>query len=209
MYLTIDNIEYEVVIIRKPIKNLYIRVKDDLKIYVNASRWASINEIKKILNNEIDSIIKMILKQKNKSNYNNLILGEYVEIVTVPNQGYPELKDNMLFIKDESKLDLYYKKLAAKIFNKRLDIIHNIFEEDIPYPTLRIRKMKSRWGVCNRRNNTITINLELLKRKLEYIDYVIIHELSHFVHFNHSKSFWGLVEKYMPNYKKLRKELKE
>jgi predicted metal-dependent hydrolase len=84
-----------------------------------------------------------------------------------------------------------------------------MFEENIPYPLLKIRKMTSRWGVCNRKNNSITLNLELIKWDPIYIDYVITHELSHFVHFNHSASFWKTVSKYCPSYKILRKNLRE
>ena len=55
----------------------------------------------------------------------------------------------------------------------------------------------------------VTLNTELIKYGYEQIDYVIIHELSHFVHFNHSKDFWSLVEKYKKNYKVNRKNLRE
>ena len=69
--------------------------------------------------------------------------------------------------------------------------------------------MKTRWGVCNRKNITVTLNLELIKYDLNKVDYVIVHELSHFVHFNHSKNFWNTVSKYCPKYKQIKKELKE
>ena len=69
--------------------------------------------------------------------------------------------------------------------------------------------MKTRWGVCNKRDTSITLNANLMKEKIECLDYVIVHELSHFVHFNHSKEFWNTVEKYCPYYKKIRKSLKE
>ena len=69
--------------------------------------------------------------------------------------------------------------------------------------------MKTRWGVCNKKTNTVTLNSELIKYDISKIDYVIIHELSHFLHFNHSRSFWNQVEKYCPNYKKIRNELKD
>ena len=69
--------------------------------------------------------------------------------------------------------------------------------------------MTTRWGVCNRKNNTVTLNSELMKYSLDKLDYVIIHELSHFVHFNHSSDFWLLVSKYCINYKKVRKELRD
>ncbi len=67
--------------------------------------------------------------------------------------------------------------------------------------------MKTRWGVCNRASNTVTLNTNLIKYDISKLDYVIIHELSHFIHFNHSKAFWLTVSKYCPNYKIIRKEL--
>ena len=69
--------------------------------------------------------------------------------------------------------------------------------------------MTTRWGVCNIRDNSVTLNTKLIEYDIEKLDYVIIHELSHFIHFNHSKSFWNQVEKYTPNYKQIRKELKD
>ena len=53
--------------------------------------------------------------------------------------------------------------------------------------------MKTRWGVCNRSNNTITLNSELLKKEITLLDYVIVHEMCHFKHPNHSKDFWNEV----------------
>ena len=69
--------------------------------------------------------------------------------------------------------------------------------------------MKSRWGVCNRGNNTITLNKQLIKKDISLLDYVIVHELCHFKYPNHSKYFWNEVAKYYPNYKLARKQLKE
>ena len=87
--------------------------------------------------------------------------------------------------------------------------IYNLFEEKIPYPAIRIRSMKTRWGVCNKRTKVITLNSKLIRESIDKLDYVIVHELSHFVCFDHSSSFGALVEKYCPNYKKIRKELKD
>ena len=83
------------------------------------------------------------------------------------------------------------------------------FTKKIPYPSLKIRKMTSRWGVCNIRTHEITLNLELIKRDVSYLDYVIIHEMSHLIHGDHSAAFWKLVGDNMPNYKKYREEMKE
>ena len=89
-----------------------------------------------------------------------------------------------------------------------MDYYYNIFEEQIPIPNLKIRKMTSRWGVCNIKNHNVTLNLELSKYNIECLNYVIVHELSHFIHPNHSKDFWFLVGKYYPNYKEIRKYLR-
>ena len=67
--------------------------------------------------------------------------------------------------------------------------------------------MRTRWGVCNTRTNTITLNSELLKKEIELIDYVIIHEMCHFFEQNHSKQFWNLVSMACPDYKEKRKKL--
>ena len=69
--------------------------------------------------------------------------------------------------------------------------------------------MTTRWGVCNVNTHVITINLELIKRDISYLDYVIVHEMSHLIYGDHSKSFWKLVSENIPNYKKYREEMKE
>ncbi len=96
-----------------------------------------------------------------------------------------------------------------RVFSERLEYNYDLFDEKIPFPKLKIRKMKTRWGVCNKRDNSVTLNAKLIKYSLREIDYVIIHELSHFVHFDHSREFWETVSKYMPLYKKAVKVLKE
>ena len=82
-------------------------------------------------------------------------------------------------------------------------------EESIPKPNLKIRKMKTRWGVCNIENHNVTLNSELYRYDIECLDYVIVHELSHFIEANHSQDFWLQVSKYCPNYKEIRKKLKD
>ena len=68
--------------------------------------------------------------------------------------------------------------------------------------------MKTRWGSCNYNKRYVNINIELIKRSRFEIEYVILHELAHLKHPNHSKKFYDYVEKYMPNYKIAEKMLK-
>ena len=83
-----------------------------------------------------------------------------------------------------------------------------MFEESILLPNLKIRKMKTRWGVCNIKTNNITLNFYLSRYNIECLDYVIIHELAHLLEANHSKKFWNIVSKYCSNYKDIRKKLR-
>ena len=105
-------------------------------------------------------------------------------------------------------LDKFYKEACLKVFSERLNKCALLFD-NLPRFSLRIRKMTTRWGVNNRGNNTITLNSELIKKDVTLIDYVCIHELCHFIHANHSKSFWIEVEKRYPYYKEARRRLKD
>lgn len=72
---------------------------------------------------------------------------------------------------------------------------------------IRIRDIKYAWGSCSA-NKNVTISYKLIYYSKDAIKYVILHELCHIKHMNHSKEFWDLVATYMPNYKEIRKELK-
>ena len=70
-----------------------------------------------------------------------------------------------------------------------------------------IKNIKYAWGSCSSKKN-ISINQALAKKSEKEIEYVVLHEMSHLIHMNHSKEFWNLVGKYMPDYKIWRKKLK-
>lgn len=212
MHFLIDDIEYNVIIEKKNNKNLYIRVDKDLNIKVSSPFLYTKKMIMSILKDNEKSVIRMIKNQKKKNEnkkeerYN--LLGNKLNVL-YNDVKRPMFTDNTLIVKDEKMLDSWFKKEAKKVFKYYLDEAYYVFDEDIPYPKLKIRSMKTRWGVCNRRDNSVTLNLELIKKDKKYLNYVIVHELSHFVHFDHSKAFWKTVNKYCPEYKLVRKELKE
>jgi predicted metal-dependent hydrolase len=72
---------------------------------------------------------------------------------------------------------------------------------------LTLKLTKTRWGSCDKRKGIIMLSLKLLLVEPELLDYVIVHELAHLRHANHSKNFWKLVAQKCPNHKKLRKTL--
>ncbi|CCH49770.1 M48 family metallopeptidase [Pseudodesulfovibrio piezophilus] len=77
----------------------------------------------------------------------------------------------------------------------------------LPYEALRVRRQKTRWGSCSARG-TISVNAKLLFLPLELLDHLLLHELCHTVHLNHSKKYWSLVAHYAPEYLQLEDELK-
>ncbi len=77
-----------------------------------------------------------------------------------------------------------------------------------PLPALRIRTMKSRWGVCHMTKRYITLNTQLLLQPPPAQEYVLLHEIVHFRHPNHSKRFHGEMQRLMPDYKERKKLLR-
>lgn len=209
MKYKIQNNEYNVEIIRKKNKNTYIRVKPDLTIYVTTNYLVTNMQINKLLKSNNSFLDKEISRLSNKIETNDTFLyqGVVYDIIVMPSNRVNFI-DNRVYITDRKQLDKWLKKETKIIFNKHVESMYKLFDKDIEFPIIKIRKMKTRWGVCNKRDNSITLNSELSKYSLDKLDYVIIHELSHFIHFNHSKDFWDLVSNYCPNYKKTRKELK-
>ena len=211
MKLQIDNNIYPIVIERKKSnKNTYIRVKKDMTIQVTTNYFTSQKAITKLIEENTDKIEKMINQQKTKNENNTgfFYLGKKYDVVYVEYCDI-SLGESKVFLNKKLDIDKWYKKQARVIFKDHLDNIYHRFSKRIPYPDLRIRKMTTRWGVCNVKTKTVTLNLELIKRDTKYLDYVIVHELSHLIHANHSSKFWDLVEENMPDYKKYRKEMKD
>lgn len=211
MKLDIDGNLYEIVIERKVgNRNTYIRVKKDLKVHVTTNTFTTNKMIEKLINENYDKIVKMfeVQEKKKENNEGFFYLGKKYDIVYA---SYCDISfgEEKVFINKNLDIDKWYKNQAKKLFLERLDYQYSRFSKRIPYPTLRIRKMTSRWGVCNIRTKVLTLNLELIKRDIKYLDYVIVHELSHLIHGDHSSDFWKLVGENMPDYKKYREEMKE
>ena len=211
MKYCLDGNMYPVIIVKKNNKNTYIRVKEDCTIYVTTNYLASKLYIQRLLDNNQDYIRSSIARRKEQEKKKEQFsyLGQVYDIVFVPTLKRMEIDGNRIYIKDKKALETWYKKETRRIFELRLNKIYNEFEESVPFPKLKIRAMKTRWGVCNKVRETITLNAKLIRYDIEKIDYVIVHELSHFIHFNHSSFFWNLVSKYAPNYKAIRSELNE
>lgn len=202
MFFEINNKVYSIKIIRKNNKNTYIRLKDDI-IQVTTNYFVSNKRIKKLIEENIDFLIKSV--KKNKTGF--YIMGKKYDVIYDEKIKDIYIENDTIITKNEKTLLNFQIQKINEIFSERLLINYNKFNENIPFPKLKIRKMKSRWGVCNKKTLAITLNYNLINYDYECLDYVIIHELAHFVHFNHSKDFWSVVSKYEPNYKLIKKKL--
>ena len=215
MKIIIDEVEYNIIIERKAFKkNITIRLKDDMNFYVSCNISTPEFVIKKLFNDSKDSLRRMIKKvtiraNRHKEEENNFYyLGKKFDIVYLNQKGLTMTYDR-IYVPHDFDFDKWYLKEAKKIFQDELDRIYNDFVYKIPYPSLTIRKMKTRWGVCNYKTKRVTLNFNLIKKDIKYLDYVIIHELSHLLYHDHSKDFWKCVEANMPEYKDIRKDLKK
>ncbi len=209
MLYSIDQEKLEVVILKKNNKNTYIRIKDDMKIYITTNYFVTKKQVKKILDENYTSLQKMLNRVKSQKEKEDIFyyLGEKYDIILMKVEKVEMIRQK-IYTTDMKMFNKWYQANMKEIFMDHLTNWYQQFEENIPFPKLKIRKMKTRWGVCNIRDNSVTLNSELMKYDLEKLDYVIVHELSHFIHFNHSKDFWNLVYKYYPEYKRVRRELR-
>lgn len=105
-------------------------------------------------------------------------------------------------------LDCWYMEQAKRVFKECAEpLIRQMAKYNVAPKSFTIRKMKTRWGSCSRKGS-ISLNLHLVKLPEQCIKEVILHELCHLVHFNHSKAFYDLMTVEMPDWKVWKKELK-
>ena len=210
MEVELDGRNIKVFITRKNNKNMYLRVKPD-GIHISCNYFVTKGMILSFITNNESAIIESYdrLQKKEKKKEEFYYLGNKYDVVILNTISKIEFVDNQVFVKNKTYLNTFLKNEASRIFNERLEVCYNLFEEDIPYPKLVIGKMTRKWGYCNKRQELVKLNFDLIKYSIDEIDYVIIHELCHLLEFNHSKRFWSFVKKYKPDYKKNQSVLKE
>ncbi len=211
MDLKINGVKYPVVIEKKMRnRNTYIRVNKDLEIKVTTNYFTTNRFIVDLINDNYSRICDMLDVQlkKKENNEGFFYLGKKYDVVYKDMSGI-EFMDDRVFMSKDFDIYKWYKKQAKSLFLEHLNNIYDNYSIKLPKPSLRIRKMTSRWGVCNTKTKRVTLNSELIRMPLFCLDYVIYHELSHLIYGNHSKDFWSLVEENCPEYKKIRKYMKE
>ncbi len=160
-------------------KTLSIKINKDATLTVHAPRFASKKEIAKIVSEHRTWIEKSIIKQKAK------------------NERFANLGED-----DIKRL----KKEARKYFSEKTRIFADYM--GLKYGRITITSATTRFGSCSSQKN-ISFSYRLMLFPEAAREYVIVHELAHLVYMNHSKKFYSLIEKILPDYKKRRLLLKE
>lgn len=180
MKLALEKFEY---IIKKSRRTtISVQITPDQKLLVKAPAYTSIKEVEEFLREKRDWIIKQINRTK------------------VTSQQAAQM--GILSDKELRKL----KRDAKKIIPERVEYYAKL--SGITYNRIFIRLQKSRWGSCSIEGN-LNFNALLALMPLEVLDSVVVHELCHRRHMDHSKAFYDEVLKIFPDYKKWDKWLKE
>ena len=213
-YLQILGKTYQCNIIRENIKRVYIQYKENVVIIKCPKRMKD-NDILNIIENNEIKIAKIINKVNNKVKYsyeNGSEIPFYGQKLKIIYSNELLIRNGYMYLdarNPKESYNLLAKKYGEIFYKERINYF--ISKYNLPYKVNKIviREMKTRYGVCNIRDKKITFQTHLAVYPLECIDYVIVHELSHFKVQNHSKEFYYEVAKILPDYKIRQKRLKE
>ena len=212
-----QTIEFEITR-SKTCKNTYITVERDIGVVVKTSNDTLISEIKTLVKSKASWIIKKLEALGESINYGKMVTGSrlfymgksyYVELIKEDRKKYEvEFIHSKFLIKtplnmeqeDLNKtIELFYLEKAKGKITK---LTHKYSDKMKLFPQhLGFIKSKTKWASCSA-NNRITFNYEVMKLSSSLINYVVVHELAHIQHKNHSKDFWALVKKFMNDYQK-------
>jgi Predicted metal-dependent hydrolase len=199
----------------KKIKSIYIKVIDG-QIVVSAPLYTSIHSIEELLIQYQDKLIDKVCQYKPNIEYRDegivkIYNHDYIIKLRDINQKKCVLHDHYLYVYHhslENVIDIFLKKLLLDYIEERI-IYYLTYHFDLDMPRIEIKHYKGRWGSCFYKENKVTFNLSLVHLEKDLIDYVIVHELCHFLQANHSRYFYNEIEKRIPNYKECIRRLKE
>lgn len=220
--MVIDGIEIELE--KKNIKNMYIRVREDGSVKVTAPKRIKDEEVRKFVSSRKNWIVEhreQVLRQQQenpgKNNFTSLELwGETlpIEVVNTNGKAKIELQEGvvMMFVAgsadDDVKMKLineWYRGILKKEVARCIPRLENLV--GVKVDEWHIKNMKTKWGTCNVWDKRIWLNLQLVKKPPECLDYVIIHELTHLLERSHNAVFKGYMDQFCPDWRQLRKTL--
>jgi len=213
------------VIIKKTnrIKTVSFLIKNQ-SLILSVPKYISSNEIDSIIESKIHWIKKKLINEKennlqNKRLYSEgeifLYLGQEF-ILKIKKNEIPNivLKENNLLLdiiepENLPKIKEYIREWYKNKSINKLNIVHKYYESLIGLKVNKIKfgEYKSKWGSCNS-NKVISYDWRIIMAPNSVINYLVVHEISHLLHPNHSQYFWQHVEKFIKDYRDQRKWLK-
>lgn len=224
-------LEYELE--RKRVKNVNLRVRTDGSVYVSANRYVSVAQIEDFITSNYDFIQNARAKYEKIRNSNPICnLSEYKDgekicvfgqiktlKVVQSDKNYVESDENniTIYVKNLDDIALkmktfesYKRKTLMNVLNEICNRIYPTFKSyGVDFPEIRIRKMVSRWGSCMPIKKVVTFNTVLFFVPIDCVEYVAVHEFTHFLHPNHSKEFHSAMTVFMPDWEIRKQKLQK
>ena len=209
-------------LIRSSRRTIGLEIEKNGELWVRAPKRASLDEIYEFIDEKRSWINKnqKLMLQTHRSvkakqfvhGEKFLYLGREYKLKFIDTYFDQIIFSDGLFLSKrhkDSAADLlvrWYRDKASKVINERVSL--HAAQHDLSYRQVRITQTKSRWGSCGI-NGNLQFSWLLIMAPLEVIDYVVVHELAHLAHPNHSRRFWSKVGRMYPNYKPHQKWLRE
>lgn len=200
----------------KQVKNINMRISSRGEIVVSANPFVPLDKIDDFVSSKISWIAKhqqSVLERSEQSMIDEnqiMLFGNMLQIKqTIGKYNQVSYDREFLYVQTKEHANIekvihqFLDKLCKDVFmDVALLTARSLIDYRLPFPQVKIREMKSRWGSCTPAKNSITLNRKLIHYPLEFVEYVVLHEFVHFVQPNHSKAFYHIIENYMPDYKK-------
>lgn len=215
-------------IVRKNIKNVHLKVFRDCTATLSVPLNTPFEWAENFVNSKKSWIAKQLEKYIRTSGYNNIVsivngsstqmFGEDVRILVKSAMNNRVVKDENIitvFVDDtdnQEKVDRlfgeWWREQAYSIYDMVLNKLLPVFKPyGVKKPAICIKKMKTMWGSCSAKHNKITLNEYLLKAQIYCIEYVVLHELTHFIHHGHNQDFYDFLTVHMPDWQRRKNTL--
>lgn len=223
--ITVSGLTVEVV--RKPIKNLHlgvyppqgrVRVAAPLAVDDEAVRLAVVGKLGWIKRQRAKFQAQPRQSQRRMvSGESHYFLGQRYRLRVIEQDGSPRLtlrgKASMLLSvrpdtspeKKQEILHAFYRSVLKKLVPELLDKWQPIL--GVTVSAWGIKRMKTKWGTCNIEARRIWLNLELAKKPVQCLEYILVHELTHLLERHHNERFTGLLDQHLPQWRMLRDQL--
>lgn len=195
--------EFEIKENKKAVKYLRLKVGQSGEISLSIPLRTKENHILEFLEKNLEWLRKTSakIKAKNSAKNENQVefLGLNYELIIDKKASGVSIE--LFSIKAASKADFrrFCDQKAKELLNASIARFAPLIARPINH--ISFKHMRTRWGSCNKAKGYINLNLDLITKKKEFIEYVVLHELAHLVYANHSKDFYALISKHMPDYK--------